>query len=241
MSGSENRYEKILLTLLTVALAVGAVLVVTKPFSDAPAVSSSSPTELSSEDIRVLLRQEEPTGGVYTDFLLCVGDAKLPFRGELLAERESPRVEAVDLTDDGHKEIVVIFQSDAGTGCYGEDVHVFDGLTLEEYAVVSPSALIDTYFKATTENGNHTVTIAGTEYQINTDGLVGYDPSDAEYFYIDSQYYAYRVTEQALILRISCGIWAYGPCGYLEVTLKKESASFVFSSAVYVPSGCVLT
>lgn len=232
--------KKTVMTLFAVILAAFAVFVLTKPLFNTSDGSSTSQEDIDFDDISVLIQGEEPTDGVYTDFVLCVGDTKVPFQGRLLAHRTDPQIYCADLTSDGHKDIIVTLQSGAGTGCYEEDVHIFDGVTLKEYAVEFLPESIDAYAEASTKNGVHTITISGKEYVVNTDDLVGYDPSEAEHFYIDKQYYAYRVSDEKLRVLLSCGIWNYGSCGYLEVTFEPKESTFVFSSAVFVPSGSIL-
>ncbi len=201
---------------------------------------NTSKEEISFDDIKVLMGQYEPTDGVYTDFVLRVGNTYIPFQGRLLAHRSPPQIYFTDITNDDHKDVIVIFQSDAGTGCYGEDIHIFDGVTLDECSIEFLPETINSYAKASTNNGTHTITIVGKEYTINTDELTGYDRTEAEHLYIDKQYYAYEVGDETLKIFLACGIWKYGHCGYIEVSFEHKGSSFVFNSALFVPNGKVL-
>lgn len=80
-----------------------------------------------------------------TEFLLVYGEKTLKFSGygQLgINPSWSPIIKLSDLTGDGITDIIIIFTVFTGTGIHTETVHVFDGVSLEEYPVISAEDII---------------------------------------------------------------------------------------------------
>lgn len=134
----------------------------------------------------------------------------------------------------GEKDIIVVFQSSSGTEVHGEDIHIFDGVTLEEYRTASLPESTKNHVQVYTEKGTYFMMIAEKKYTVNTDALFNYEPSGEETFYINNEYYEYRVSGDTLRLLFVCGISKYGTCGYLDVSFKLEGTEFVFDTAEFI-------
>jgi len=135
-----------------------------------------SPEDKEIEVAVTGLKQDTQTGH-FTEFLLKAGNRETVFKGKASADYYNlPRIAYIsqnDNTGDGVKDISVIFRTDeydpdypSEIGC--EEIHVFDGVTLEEIPGLGnlPQEIQES-LELSLEGDIYTVTLDGTDYHIN--------------------------------------------------------------------------
>ncbi len=231
----KQKMKKIILCVLLIA-ALSAI-----PFyafqmrqPDEAATNPSYSNTVSIEDIQLIIDQKNPIDGMFTDFILRVGETKIPFKGQHLADWDPPQIHYTDLTGDHKNDIIVIFHSDSGTEVHGEDIHIFDGVTLKEYDTETLLPSVFDHVNEHTENGVFYLMIDRQKCPVDTEKLYYFSPSGDEYLYVSEDYFEYSVSENTLRIRLLCGIWGYGMCGYIDAGFKFIETGFVFDTAEFI-------
>jgi len=134
-----------------------------------------SPEDKEIEVAVTGLKQDTQTGH-FTEFLLKAGNRETVFKGKASADYYNlPRIAYIsqnDNTGDGVKDISVIFRTDeydpdypSEIGC--EEIHVFDGVTLEEIPGLKnlPQRIQDT-LELSCDGEVYTIGLNGKEYHV---------------------------------------------------------------------------
>ena len=173
--------------------------------------------------------------GGYNEFILECGDRYKSFTGECLWEDHWRREMYVDdLTGDGVNDITVVFQNSHGTGVATEDIHVFDGVTLEEYKVEQLHETIGKHATFYADENNCYIKIGNTEYCIDKASL---EPHyDKEYWWNEpttTYIFNFSVENGILKVELPCQFTPSGFVGSIFADYQFSNGEFVYATAIY--------
>ena len=173
--------------------------------------------------------------GEYNEFLLKSGAKQKRFLGECLSDNQWRREMYVeDITGDGVFDITVVFQNGHGTGYAPEDIHIFDGVTLEEYKVEELYETIGNYVEFSADENFCYIQTDTETYTVDKSSLEPhYEKTDWWEKPYTSQIFTYYVEDKELIIELPCQYTPSGIVGSIFAKYKFENGEFIFSSASY--------
>ncbi len=173
--------------------------------------------------------------GEYKEFILTAGAKQRTFIGECLRDdhwRKEMYVE--DLTGDGVFDITVVFQNGHGTEVSTEDIHVFDGVTLEEYAVEKLYDTISRHVNFSADDDNCYVKTDDMTYTIDKNSLSpAYEKENWRDFPATNNIFHFFVENGTLKIEMPC---QYAPVGFVGDIIAEyafKNGEFVYASATY--------
>ena len=115
--------------------------------------------------LRITPVEDSLDGRFYTEFLLSYHGRQTHFTGKNLAGNPI-RIEERDLTGDGVEEICAFLLVATDMNVSKEELHVFDGATLAEIPVPSPTAAVAAAATIESGAGTYTVTLDGKSHTV---------------------------------------------------------------------------
>lgn len=199
--------------------------------------------EISINDAPVLLESGEisiyPTvldkDGNYKEFVLKVGNKYKAFVGECDSDDSWHRGMYIeDLTGDGADDITVTFQIDHGTGTHREDIHIFDGVTLEEYGVERLYDTIEKYVSFYADEDMCHIEIDGEFFSIDKMSFYpDYDKKDWWDKPMTENLFYFSVADGLLKIELPCQYTTSGVYGSIFADYEFKNNEFVFMSAEF--------
>ena len=189
---------------------------------------------LTYEKVDVYTLQTESENGMYTSFVLSTPDKEVAFNANQWEGTES-KIFVEDLTGDGFPEVIAVFVSGTGTGIHAEEVHVFDGKTLEEYPVENLATTLSEHLSLSASDSEFIIEVSKQTYRIDKTSL----PVEPEALFetISIGFInGYTVSDGILHYTTECGCAMGAYCGTLDAALKYSGDAFVFDHASFVES-----
>ncbi|MBQ8836238.1 MAG: hypothetical protein IJ002_01860 [Clostridia bacterium] len=175
----------------------------------------------------------ETDKGYPSEFVLRVGDRLAWFEAEDIGQERSIYVS--DLTGDGIDEIIVILQSNSGTGFYGEDIHIFDSITLDEYRVEKVCETVGNYVAFYDDEDNCYVKIGNTVSTVDKNVFYpDYEKKDMRARPLTDEIYSYSVSGGVLHCELKCKYTIMGTYGSIFVDYVFKDGMFVYGSSQFV-------
>lgn len=174
--------------------------------------------------------------GDYTEFILKIGDRYKMFTGYCLGEDHWRREMYIDdLTGDGVNDITIVFQTSHGTGVAAEDIHVFDGVTLEEYAVEPLYDTIGEHINFSADEDFCYLQITDAVYRFDKQSLYpDYEKKDWFDTPATNNVYSFSVADGLLAIKMPCQYTnTLKAIGYITAYYEFKNSEFVYKSAIY--------
>ena len=180
---------------------------------------------LSADNVHLTAVESSLTEGFYTEFILSANNREISFNGMCRENRINEKLSVADITGDGMPDIVAIFNTGGGTGTNTEEIHIFDGVTLEKYEISDVMSILKERVKCSADEKKYYLKIDGSEYTIDK-SLLETTPDklgDEPYFELIHYYYEIESSVVAIV-PIQVGMSEY--YGHLQFLYEFQDGVF---------------
>jgi hypothetical protein len=166
---------------------------------------------------------------IYDEFLLDVnGKTKAFHWNNVTAIPFAPQLNVNDLNNDNNDELSIILTTGTGSDLHMEDIHILNPITLNEYPITAPLALINEQVNSQITKNDKNVLIRiklkGNEY------LITKNISDAGYWF-HNVYFGnslhWRISNNKLYVDVDAQVSPSGFVGTVTIEYKYENAKFI--------------
>ncbi len=199
-------------------------------------VSTENPQELIvqtvDDNITVVPQEDSLIDGLYTKHHLYINDVIIEFKGYSVQHTE-PEIYTQDLNSDGYTDYIILLVSGRGSNIWTEEIHIFDGISKQEYTIFDPFTYIREQVVFSADEEKYTIYLAGEDIFISKKDL----KTPANHLFQHIQYgasYSYEVNNNELICQVRCMVGPAETYGYFNIKYVFNENNFIPSSILFV-------
>lgn len=172
---------------------------------------------------------------IYDEFLLDVNGKTRGFHWKsVTAIPFAPQLNLNDLNNDNGDELSIILTTGTGSDLHMEDIHILNPITLNEYPITDPLALINEQVNSQITKNDKNVLIGiklkGNEY------LITKNISDAGYWFDNVGFGSnihWRIINNKLYADVDAQVSPSGFVGTVTIEYKYENSKFILSNIYF--------
>ena len=180
---------------------------------------------LTIDDVKLTGQESSLRDGQYTGFILSVKGKDVSFTGACNLYNVSDKIIISDVTGDGMPDICVVFITASGTGVRLEEIHIFDGVTLEKYQITDIQSVLDEHVDPYSDDENFFVIADETEYKV-AKSLVPITPENSPDEAFFEFHRLYEVEENTIVSVIPIQIGMFDFFGHIKVSYAFKDSYF---------------
>jgi len=180
---------------------------------------------LTMDDIKLMGQESSLRDGQYTGFILSVKGKDISFTGVCNLYNVSDKIIVSDVTGDDMPDICVVFTTASGTGVRLEEIHIFDGVTLEKYHISDIQSVLDEHVNSYSDDENYYIIADDIEYAVEKSRvpITPENTPDKAFFEFLRRY---EVEEKAIVSVIPIQIGMFDFFGHIKISYAFKDNTF---------------